>query len=115
MKKATRPSREDYSYYFQHNVSITTSGDFSTSGLKFCIEQIGIERCMFSIGESPSFQNDPWNSSTMGSRLKGSTDYPYDSVKEAQDWWKGVDLPPDEKEAVARRNAIRIFKLPLES
>ncbi|KAG6354139.1 hypothetical protein INS49_004743 [Diaporthe citri] len=91
VKKATRPSREDYSYYFQHNVSITTSGDFSTSGLKFCIEQIGIERCMFSI------------------------DYPYDSVKEAQDWWKGVDLPPTDKEAVARRNAIRIFKLPLES
>lgn len=51
----------------------------------------------------------------MGRRLIGSTDYPYDSVKEAQDWWKGLDLPADEKEAVARRNAIRIFKLPLES
>lgn len=44
-------------------------------------------------------------------RLK---DYPYDSIKEAQDWWKGVDLLHDEKEAVARRNAIRIFNLPLE-
>lgn len=114
MKKATRPSREDYSYYFQHNVSITTSGDFSTPGLKFCIEQIGIERCMFSIGESPSYQHALWNSVAVGSQLTGSTDYPYDSVKEAQDWWKGVDLPSDEKEAVARRNAIRIFKLPLE-
>jgi predicted TIM-barrel fold metal-dependent hydrolase len=42
-------------------------------------------------------------------------DYPYDSIKEAQDWWKGVNLTPDEKEAVARGNAVRIFNLPLEA
>lgn len=41
-------------------------------------------------------------------------DTPYEQVKEAQDWWKTVDLPEDEKEAVARKNAIRVFKLPLE-
>ncbi|KAK3332920.1 hypothetical protein B0T19DRAFT_398644 [Cercophora scortea] len=90
VKKATRPSKHDYSYYFKHNVSITTSGDFSTSGLKFCIGEIGVDRCMYSI------------------------DYPYDTVEEAQTWWKGVDLPSDQKEAVARGNAIRLFKLPLE-
>ena len=41
-------------------------------------------------------------------------DYPYDSIKEAQDWWKGVDLPEAEKAAVARGNAIKLFQLPLE-
>jgi 2,3-dihydroxybenzoate decarboxylase len=41
-------------------------------------------------------------------------DYPYDSIKEAQDWWKSVELTHDEKEKVARRNAIRTFNLPLE-
>jgi 2,3-dihydroxybenzoate decarboxylase len=41
-------------------------------------------------------------------------DTPYDTVEEAQAWWKSIDLPEDQKEAVGRRNAIRLFKLPLE-
>ncbi|KAK0640553.1 hypothetical protein B0T16DRAFT_418102 [Cercophora newfieldiana] len=89
VKKATRPSKEDYSYYFKHNISITTSGDFNTAGLKFCINEIGLDRCLYSI------------------------DYPYDTIEEAQAWWKGVDLPDDQKDAVGRANAIRLFKLPL--
>ncbi|KAK4655118.1 hypothetical protein QC762_404540 [Podospora pseudocomata] len=90
VKKATRPSKEDYTYYFTHNISITTSGNFNEPGLKFCIDQIGVERCLFSI------------------------DYPYDTIAEAQYWWHGVDLPADQKELVARGNAIRLFKLPLD-
>jgi len=50
VKKASRPCKEDYKYYFTHNISITTSGDFSTSGLKFCVGEIGAERCLYSIG-----------------------------------------------------------------
>ncbi|KAH8896691.1 amidohydrolase 2 [Thozetella sp. PMI_491] len=90
VKKASRPCKEDYKYYFTHNVSITTSGDFSTQGLKFCIDEIGVDRCLFSI------------------------DYPYDTIEQAQAWWREVDLPEKDKEAVARGNAIRLFKLPLE-
>lgn len=41
-------------------------------------------------------------------------DTPYEAVDVGQNWWKTVDLPEDQKEAVARRNAIRLFKLPLE-
>ena len=41
-------------------------------------------------------------------------DYPYDTIEEAQNWWKTVDLPEEEKVAVGRENAIRLFKLPLE-
>ena len=52
-KKKTRPSKEDYSYYFKHNVSITTSGDFSTEGLKFCVKELGADRCLYSIGKPP--------------------------------------------------------------
>ncbi|KAK3381045.1 hypothetical protein B0H63DRAFT_474798 [Podospora didyma] len=90
VKKATRPSKHDYRYYFTHNVHITTSGNFSTAGLKFCINEIGVERCMFSI------------------------DYPYDTIEEAQDWWENIDLPAEQKVAVARENAIKLFKLPLD-
>ncbi|KAK3291122.1 uncharacterized protein B0H64DRAFT_42767 [Chaetomium fimeti] len=90
VKKATRPSKEDYSYYFTHNISITTSGNFNTAALKFCIDQLGPERCLYSI------------------------DYPYDTIAEAQGWWRGVILPQEQKRLVARVNAIKLFNLPLE-
>ena len=48
-------------------------------------------------------------------KLLTSRDTPYDTVEEAQNWWKSIDLPEDHKESVARLNAIRLFKLPLEA
>lgn len=89
-KRGARPMKHDYSYYFARNVSVTTSGNYNTRGLKFCIDEIGLERCLYAI------------------------DTPYDTVEEAQNWWKAIDLPEDHKEAVGRTNAIRLFKLPLE-
>ncbi|KAH7073621.1 amidohydrolase-like protein 2 [Paraphoma chrysanthemicola] len=89
-KRGSRPMKHDYSYYWTRNVSITTSGNYNTRGLKFCIEELGLDRCMYAI------------------------DTPYDTVEEAQAWWKSIDLPGDQKEAVGRTNAIRLFKLPLE-
>jgi 2,3-dihydroxybenzoate decarboxylase len=105
MKKVNRPSKEDYKYYFTHNVNVTTSGNFSTKGLKFCIEEMGPDRCLYSIGMIHRNLFNP--------KLT-FLDTPYDTIKDGQDWWKSVDLPQQEKEAVARGNAIRLFKLPLE-
>jgi hypothetical protein len=42
--------KHDYSYYWTHNVSISTSGNYNTRGLKYCIEEIGLDRCMYAIG-----------------------------------------------------------------
>lgn len=53
IKRATRPSKEDYTHYFKKNIHLTTSGNFSTRALKFCINEVGVDRCMFSIGECP--------------------------------------------------------------
>ncbi|KAH8671898.1 hypothetical protein BGZ60DRAFT_527340 [Tricladium varicosporioides] len=89
-KKGSRPCKQDYKYYFTHNVFITTSGFFSTEGLKFCVNELGIDRCLYAI------------------------DTPYENVKEGQDWWKSVNLSEEEKDTIARRNSIRVFKLPLE-
>ncbi|KAF2455733.1 hypothetical protein BDY21DRAFT_365001 [Lineolata rhizophorae] len=89
-KKATRPSKHDYKHYFKTNVYITTSGNFNTRGLKFCIEELGVDRCLYSI------------------------DTPYDAIIDGQTWWRSVDIPEDQKRDVGRRNAIRLFKLPLE-
>jgi 2,3-dihydroxybenzoate decarboxylase len=44
--------KHDYTYYWTHNVSITTSGNYNTRGLKFCIDEIGLDRCLYAIGES---------------------------------------------------------------
>ena len=41
-------------------------------------------------------------------------DTPYETVEEGQNWWKSVDLSESQKDLVARKNAIRLFKLPLE-
>ena len=46
--------------------------------------------------------------------LLTGVDTPYETVEEGQSWWKTIDLPSDQKEAVGRTNAIRLFKLPLE-
>jgi 2,3-dihydroxybenzoate decarboxylase len=111
LKKKTRPSKEDYKYYFTHNVSVTSSGNFSTKVLKFCIDELGVDRCMYSIGMSPRLPNHRrWQERLLMPYL----DYPYDTIESAQEWWAGVDLPEEQKTAVARGNAIRLFKLPLE-
>ena len=52
IKKKMRPCKEDYRYYLTHNIFITTSGNFNTRALKFCIDELGVDRCMFSIGQS---------------------------------------------------------------
>lgn len=52
----------------------------------------------------------PW----MRFQILTLTDTPYENAKEGQDWWKTVDIPAKEKEAVGRTNAIKLFKLPLE-
>lgn len=43
--------KEDYSYYWKHNVNITTSGNYNTRGLKYCIDEIGLDRCLYAIGK----------------------------------------------------------------
>ncbi|XP_014551001.1 hypothetical protein COCVIDRAFT_42604 [Bipolaris victoriae FI3] len=89
-KQATRPSKNDYNFYFQNNVYITTSGNFFTPGLKLCIETINLDRCLYAI------------------------DTPYEDIEEEQSWWKTVDSDNEAKDKVGRVNAIKLFKLPLE-
>lgn len=50
-KRGARPMERDYSHYWTHNVHVTTSGNYNTRGLKFCIEELGVDRCLYAIGE----------------------------------------------------------------
>ncbi|KIX09774.1 uncharacterized protein Z518_00855 [Rhinocladiella mackenziei CBS 650.93] len=97
-KRASRPCIHDYTYYFRHNVHITTSGNFWTPGLKLCVNVLGPERCLFAI------------------------DTPYERTEEGMEWWRSVSFDNDDerspgekiKEMIGRGNAIKLFRLPLD-
>lgn len=73
--------------YLRRNIYITTSGWFSTSALKYCIEKMGIDRIMFSI------------------------DYPYEPQKDPSDWLDNLPLTKKNKEKIAYKNAAKLLKI----
>ena len=85
--------RQGYTYYFRKNIFVTTSGNFNTKALQYCIDVLGVDQVLYSI------------------------DYPYETVEEAQDWWKTLDgtLSKEELQKIGRANAINLLKLPLKA
>ena len=75
--------------YFQRNISITTSGNCSTPALMCAMMEMSTERIMF------------------------STDYPYESMKQAADWFDNIPFSDLDKEKMGRTNAAKLFKLDL--
>jgi 2,3-dihydroxybenzoate decarboxylase len=73
--------------YFAQNIWITTSGHFSTPTLKYCIEEIGADRILFSI------------------------DYPFESFGDACPWFDDLDLDDATKRKIGKDNAKTLFKL----
>lgn len=77
------------SHYFASNFYITTSGHFHTKPLLEAIEQIGVERVLFSV------------------------DYPYEQMDTGSRWFDDVRLPNATKLMIGRENANRLFSLGL--
>ncbi|KOS21965.1 hypothetical protein ESCO_002307 [Escovopsis weberi] len=74
--------------YFAQNIWLTTSGQFHTPTLEYCIDQMGADRILFSI------------------------DYPFESFSDACDWYNGVTLRnPENVTKIGRDNAKKLFKL----
>ena len=42
------------------------------------------------------------------------TDYPFADMKQGTDWLRAVDLPGEDKEKIAFRNAERLFGISLQ-
>ena len=78
-------------YYFANNFHITTSGHFHTKPLLECIEQIGVERVLFSV------------------------DYPYERMDSASRWFDDIRFDNLTKLKVGRENANKLFSLKLPS
>jgi uncharacterized protein len=71
--------------YFQENFWFTTSAFFQDELLHLLLKYISVDRVMF------------------------ATDYPFASIKEGTDWFRAVDLPREDKEKIAFRNAEKLF------
>lgn len=76
--------------YFQRNISITTSGNCSTPALMCTMMEMSTDRIMF------------------------STDYPYESMKQAADWFDNIPFSDLDKMKMGRTNAAKLFKLDLK-
>lgn len=71
--------------YFQDNLWITTAAFFQDDLLDLLLKYISVDRVMFAI------------------------DYPFAGIKEGTDWFRAVDLPREDKEKIAFRNAEQLF------
>ena len=80
--------RKPLAHYLRDHFHITTSGNFHTPTLHNVIEEMGIDRVMFSV------------------------DYPYESISEGATWFDGCPLEGEARLKVAGLNAARLLKLP---
>lgn len=71
--------------YFQDNFWFTTSAFFQDDLLHLLLKNISVDRLMF------------------------ATDYPFADMKEGTDWFRAVNLPREDKEKIAFRNAEKLF------
>ncbi len=80
---AQRPLRD----YFCSNFWVTTSGNLSTPTLIGAILEIGADRILF------------------------STDYPFEEVGEAAEWFDGLPISEPDRQKIGRLNSLRLFRL----
>ena len=75
--------------YFHQNFYVTTSGSFRTQALVNAISEIGSDRVLF------------------------STDYPFEELSDAANWFDGASIAENDREKIGRLNAVRLFNLAL--
>jgi gamma-resorcylate decarboxylase len=77
--------------YLRDNFYVTTSGNFHTPALNNALTELGADHVMF------------------------STDYPYESMGAAADWFNTADISDDDRIRIGRTNARRLFRnLPVQ-
>ncbi len=81
------PAKRKISEYFHDNVYITTAGNFRTQTLIDCILEVGADRILF------------------------STDYPFEAVQEAAEWFDRASISEPDRRKIGRTNAQALFKL----
>jgi 2,3-dihydroxybenzoate decarboxylase len=81
------PAKKRIAEYFQANFYLTTSGNFRTQALLNAMLEIGADRILF------------------------STDWPFENVSHAAEWFDHATISEDDRRKIGRDNARRLFKL----
>ena len=84
------PAKYPISYYFHNNFYITTSGNFRTQSLIDAMLEIGSDRILF------------------------STDWPFENVDHAADWFDKATISENDRLKIGRTNADNLFNLNLD-
>ena len=84
------PAKETISHYFQENFYITTSGNFSTPALLTTMLEVGVDKILF------------------------STDYPFEAVSHAANWFDNLDISENDMKKIGRENSKILFKLNID-
>jgi gamma-resorcylate decarboxylase len=79
--KTKKPLRS----YLQKNLYVTTSGNFHTPALYNVLTELGVDHVLF------------------------SSDYPYESMREAADWFDNADISGADRQQIGHDNARRLF------
>ncbi len=81
------PAKKKIAEYFQANFYLTTSGNFRTQTLIDAMLEIGADRILF------------------------STDWPFENVVHAADWFDAASISEADRLKIGRLNSLRLFKL----
>jgi 2,3-dihydroxybenzoate decarboxylase len=89
LKKNSRgmPARKPLGEYFRTNFYITTSGNLRTQTLLDTMLEVGADHLLF------------------------STDYPFEEVGEAAEWFDNTMISENDRIKIGRLNAMKLFKL----
>lgn len=71
--------------YFRKNIWITTSGQFSTIVLQFCMSVVGADRILYSV------------------------DYPYELYSDAAEWFDNAEINTTDKVKIGRENIRKLI------
>jgi gamma-resorcylate decarboxylase len=78
-------SHEPLTHYLLNNFYVTTSGNFHTRTLNAAVAEMGADRVLY------------------------SSDYPYESMREASEWFDNAAINDNDRAKIGHRNARRLF------
>ncbi len=81
------PAHKTFTEYMRSNFYVTTSGDYHITPLNCAIDELGVDRVMFSV------------------------DYPFEECGDAAAWFDTCDIGDSARQKIGRTNAAQLFGL----
>jgi predicted TIM-barrel fold metal-dependent hydrolase len=81
------PAKKPLAHYLRNNFHLTTSGNFRTPTLMEVLEEVGVDRVLF------------------------SADWPFEEISDAATWFDAAPINEGDRRKIGRTNALRLFRL----